>query len=299
MLSRLRPSWRLALGLGVVLIVGATSTCSNPTDDSENYLPVPTKGGDGGGGPVACGKCDCLKAGTWYRFNELSLTSLDGYTEHGLMNNLNDLWKADIAANQLNFFMEVKDVSDTEVTMRVVNGARLADKEELCLLDYTSVLVVHPRNGCCLGASKTTAMNVYAGTDANPKNCAPSLPVKHAIPVGNAVLDTVVLNDAVDGCDEVSGTVLSGTLAVESLENICTCLSGVAEKCGTPDPSFVDGKELGCAGCNSNFFNLMTFLKVYPPKLGFNCSSADGKPAACLTAHFSGLKIDAPPPDCQ
>ena len=296
--SRPRPSWRLALFVGFGALVAGVATCSNPTDDSENVLPMPAAAGDGHAGPASCGKCDCMKVGVWYRFDQLALTSIDGHTEHGLMNNLNDLWKADIAANQLNFYMEVKAVSDTEVTMRVVNGARIANGTEICLLDYTAVEVIHPRDGCCLGASKTTAMNVYAGTDLQPKNCAPSLPVKHAIPVGTAVLDTLVFPDAVDGCNEVTGAVLSGSLPVASLEKICTCLSGTAEDCGDLDPGFTDGKAVGCAGCSSKYFNLMTLLSVFKPKLSFECTSADGKPAACLTARFSGVKIDAPPNSC-
>lgn len=297
---RLRHSSRLPLIVVACLLSLTLATCSNPTDDSANVLPS-SKGATDGGGDSGCGQCDCLKVGTWYRFKELVLTSIDGYKDHAITQVLNPFWQTDIDNDELNFFMEVQKVSATEVTMRVVNGARVANGEDVCLLPYTAVEVIHPRQGCCLGASKPTGMNVYAGTDANPKNCAPYLPVKHAIPVRNAILDTKVIPDAVDGCTEVTGTLISGALGIAALKETCTCLNPnkPAEACETLSANFDDGKDPGCGGCSSKYQNLWSLLTKFKPALTFSCQTPDGEPAACLSARFSGVKIDAPPPDCK
>ncbi len=300
MSSRQRPARGVALTALFALLCAAAVMCSNPTDDSVNKLPEPVITGDGGGGGGDCGACDCIKVGDWYRFTELQLVTIDNMEGHAITQVLNPIWQADIDKDQLNFYMEVKAVSATEAVMRVVNGARVANATEVCLLEYTSVEVIHPRKGCCLNASKPTSMNVYAGTNLNPKNCAPSLPVPHAIPVRKAVLETRLMPDAVDGCSEVSGTVLAGSLARSALAKICTCL-GVgqdAEKCGLPDPAYDDGKELGCNGCSKNYLNLLSLMVPFKPTLPFGCTAEDDSPAACLTARFAGARIDAPPKAC-
>jgi len=281
-------------------LCAAAATCASPVDDTPNKLPEPVVKADGNAN-TDCGTCDCLKEGIWYRFTSLELTSIDDHENHLITQVLNPLWEADIKGGELNFFMEVQKVSASEVTVRVVNGARIAGGDELCLLPYTGVEMIHPRNGCCLGDSKKTAMNVYAGTHVNPKNCAPSLPVKHAIPVRNAVLQARLQPDAVDGCSEVSGTVVSGSLSVASLQKTCTCLNPgkKAEACGDLEPDFKDeGKDPGCAGCSKKYQNLFSLLTKFPPKLTFKCTDPEGKPAACLTARYTGVRVDAAPKPC-
>jgi len=300
MSSRIRPSARAITAAAFALLCGAVATCSNPTDDTPNKLPDPVGAQGDGGGDATCGTCDCLKPGTWYRYTELQLTSIDYHEDHVITQVLNPLRQADIDGGELDFFMEVQKVSASEVVVRVVNGARIANGTEICLLEYTGVEVVHPRQGCCLGASKETGMNVYAGTHVNPKNCAPNLPVKHVIPVRKAVLDTKVMPDGVDGCSEVTGTLISGSLAVAALEKTCTCLNPgkQAEACGDLDASFDDGKKPGCGGCSDKYQNLMSLLTKFNPKLTFECTAPDGSPAACLSARFKGVRIDSPPKPC-
>ncbi len=297
-----RPSAFTALILLVMMSLAVG--CENEVDTSENLLPhtagdtggsddvKDTTGGDTGG-KIAC---SCLKKGMWYRFNKLKITEIDlGF--HPVMITLNALWATDIKNYELNFYAEVLDVSDTQVTIRVVNGARkVGSKDETCVMMSTEATVTHPRSGCALQKSAKAAMNVYAGTPAHPKNCTDKLPVHHAIPVRNAIMQVDVSSD----CSELkAGKVLDGSFSADALQKTCTCLTTgatLAEKCGEPDPKYVD-KE-GCSGCNKNFSNLKTLLEGFG-KLDYKCKSPSGGPAACLKAEFAAKRIDKAPPNCN
>lgn len=286
--------------LVVALALGAVGGCENKVDDTPNNLP---QSSDAKVEEVSaeCAGCDCLKADTWYRFTTLELVSLDGDPKHSVIAVLNGLWASDIKNKELNFYMHIQEVSATEVKTEIVNGAREANGTEVCLLDYTRTPVVHPRAGCCLKDSGLAGMNVYAGTPIHPKNCAPTLDVPNAIPVRQSILQAMITDNAADGCTTIDGKVTQGVLSLASLKKTCTCLNPgqPAEKCEELIPSYDDGKDPGCGGCNSKFQNLHSLLSKFKPPLSFSCKDADGGPATCLTARYDAVRIDAPPPLCK
>ena len=186
---------------GWLACLAVVAACSNPTDHKQNLLP----GGDAGGSDVALagdasatgGNCDCLAPGQWFRFDTLQLESLNG-EPHPITVLLNPLWQTDIDLHELNFYAEVTAVTADGVDIRVVNGARVGTKGDTCMLEYTSTHVHFPRKGCQLLLSDPAEMNVYAGTQATPKNCsvAPYPAVKHVIPIKKARLRL----DMAEGC---------------------------------------------------------------------------------------------------
>ncbi len=283
-----------AVGLvGLALAAGGLTGCemSDPPATRNNLndgASAAVDTADTGGG-----ECGCLKPGLWFRFEKLTLDSID-LGKHNVQLALNPLWKKDIETFELNFYAHVKAVTATEVTIEIVNGARVAGSTDVCLLPYTKVEVVNPRKGCALDKSAPTAMNVYAGTPANPKNCAPKNEVKHSIPVRGAVLEAVVNAD----CTRMDqGIVSAGHLPKAALDITCTCLATgnqTSETCGVPEAGYVDGK--GCDGCNSKFQNLNTLLNNFGT-LEYKCKEG-GLPAACLTASFWGGIVAGPPPVC-
>lgn len=267
--------------------------CENKTDDTANNLN--TGASDSAGDDVAAGACDCLKADLWFRFDKLTLDTID-LAKHNVQIALNPLWKKDIDAFELNFYVHVVAATATEVSLEIINGARVAGTtDQVCLLPYTKVNVTMPRDGCALQPSAPTAMNVYAGTPANPKNCAPVNEVKHSIPVRGAVLQALLSAD----CARIDdGLVSAGHLPASALDVTCTCLTTgnqKAEECGVPDASFVSDNK--CDGCNKKFQNLNTLLNTFGA-LEYKCKEGEEK-AACLTASFAGGRIDAPPPVCD
>ena len=52
----------------------------------------------------------------------------------------------------------------------------------------------------------------------------------------------------------------------------------------------------GCDGCNSKFQNFNTLLNTFG-KLSYLCKEG-GEKAACLTASFASVRVDAAPPVC-
>ncbi|MCB9739568.1 MAG: hypothetical protein H6747_09895 [Deltaproteobacteria bacterium] len=280
--------------LALALLAG----CENEVDSSPNNLNVGAA--DSGSQDVVAGECDCLQKGTAWRFDKLTLDSIDN-GPHNVQIALNPLWKKDIAGFELNFYAEVLEVSPTEVKIRIVNGARIVGSEkDVCLLPYTGVEVTFPREGCRLKPSAPAAMNVYAGTPANPKNCAPAIDVPHSIPVRGAVLEALIASD----CGRVDdGLVSAGHLPEPALAKTCTCLTTGnqnSESCGEPDQTFADPNKNadnpGCDGCNSKFQNLKTLLNNFG-ELKYECKEGNDK-AACLTASFAGAKVDALPAVC-
>ncbi|HAN32808.1 MAG TPA: hypothetical protein DCQ06_14535 [Myxococcales bacterium] len=263
----------------------------SPTDEQANSLFT---GKDAGEVETAgeTGSCDCVSVGDWYRFDAIQIDAIDN-GPHNVIIVLNPLWKQDVENLELNFYLQVTAVSGTEITFEVVNGARVdGSLDEVCLLPYTSATLVHPRDKCSFGESKPSAMNVYAGTETHKKNCAPTTEVPHSIAVRNAVLTAKMSAD----CSRiVEGKVVSGALGQAALEKTCTCVNPGkrAEECQALDATF-QGND--CDGCNSKYQNLKTLLQNFG-ELKWACEVA-GKPAACLEASFSAVKIDAAPPEC-
>lgn len=295
-MSRQLPRWiqlvALLLALsGCNIVTGEAAT--SPTDGTENKLNTGDTGQTAVDGGATGGECNCLKEGDWYRFDALSVVTLDN-GKHNVIPILNNLWKQDIIGKELNFFFQVQKVTATEVTVQVINGARVnGTKDQVCLLPYTAAQLTHPRAGCALKDSKPSSMNVYAGTEANKKNCAPALKVPHAIEVRNAIMRTEFSSD----CSKViKGEVVEGALAQASLEKTCTCVNPGqgAETCGEVDPSF---KGNDCDGCNSKYQNLKTLLQNFG-ELAWKCE-VDGKPAACLVGKYTAVRIDKAPDLCK
>ena len=263
---------------------------AGPADDVGLASDVSSTGADTGVAPIPC---DCLKEGDWYRFDKLKIESLDGAL-HNVMFALNPLWKQDVEGLELNFYFQIIKVGATEVTINVVNGARVdGTTDQTCLLPYTSAQLIHPRSGCTLDNSVESAMNVYAGTQSNKKNCAPKNAVPHAIEVRKAILNGTFSTD----CSKIlTGKVVSGSLSQASLEQTCTCVNPgkSAEECGVLDPAF---KGNSCDGCNEKYQNLKTLLENFG-ELQWKCV-VDGKPAVCLEASFSAVRLDKAPDICK
>lgn len=300
----------LLAGLALSSLIG----CENKQDASANVIPViDARIADDSVADVAADvtgvadatdagavtPCDCLQVGQWFRFTELKLLTLDGGA-HPVIGTLNNLWKTDIGHFELNFYFEVAEVSDSHVKFRVVNGARIDDKGNTCLLDAnssldTTVMMEHPRQGCHLKPSTNAAINVYAGTPTNAKNCAPALPIKHAIPVRGAALECNVAPD----CSALNdGMVLSGNFSKAALGKICTCITlgdQNADTCGVLDPKYASSE---CAGCNDKYQSLSALLDAFG-ELKYECTGDDGGPAVCLTASYHGVRIPTPPPSCK
>lgn len=293
---------------------GLGAGCANATDSTLNKLPssprvdvvtdsrvdgLTDSGADGLGdtkpdtGPV--GTCDCASVGDWYRFTTLAIDTLAG-EENVLQSILNGLWADDIAAYSLNILIEVTAVTETEVRLRAVSGARVGEpgSSEVCVLPGTEFEVIHPRSGCALKASQPTGINVFAGSTSKIKNCAPGLSPIHAIPARDLVLEATVSND----CSTITGgKVLSGVLTESALGSVCSCLKSVLEECSAIDPGYV-AKNGTCGGCNSDFQDLKGLLTTAGGIKSFDCQSASGEPAICLSAHFEAKRMESSPSPC-
>lgn len=278
--------------LAALALLGA---CSNPVDISENKLPyqseLDTAGADS---DASNGGCGCLAVGQWYRFDALALTSLDD-GDHPVIETLNGLWGADIAANQLNVMFEVTAVSDAEVTVLGTVGARVDGTQDICVIESSAQTFVFPREGCHLKPSAPASINVYAGTETYPKNCSTTLPVKHAIPVDGAVL----AGDLDDTCSTISnGKVPTGVLGQADLGKICTCLllpGKPAEDCGALDASYDPGGA--CQGCSDKYQSLSDLLTAFG-EVSWSCTTTTGAPATCVTADYSAVRLPAAPAAC-
>jgi hypothetical protein len=283
---------RLLGSLCTALLLGP-GACANPVDETPNRLPsidVPdTADNDSPSSDASDGGCECLAVGQWYRFDSLSLLTIDG-GDHPVLPTLNELWSADIKGNELNILLEIEAVSDAEVTARVVNGARIDGATDYCELSETAVTLVFPREGCKLLTSAESAFNVYAGTKTYPKSCSTTLPVKHAIPVSRARLEGTIKND----CSAITaGRVPGGGLAQSALDQLCTCLllpGQLAETCEALDASYA---EAPCIGCNANYSSLGQLLTAFGD-VGWTCQTEAGTPAACITADYSATAVPAP-----
>lgn len=298
------------------LAAAAITACENKTDSAPNKLPggdattaVDTSSGDvaslPGDASASGGGCDCLAKGQWFRFNTLQIKSLDG-KQHLVIGALNPIWQSDIDKHELNFFLEVQDVTEKTLVFRIVNAARTDKAGSMCLMGATSSVITMERNGCALQNKEAAGLNVYAGTVANPKNCTTGLAVPHSIPVRKAFFKADIAPD----CSAVlNGLLMEGSIAKDALDSTCTCLKtggAPAEECGVPDKAFAgynsDKNEKGkppvfctecCKGCNSNFTNLNELLDSFGP-LDYTCQDDKGGKAVCLSATFAAKKADMP-----
>ncbi len=308
--------WVGCVAAGLVLLAGLG--CQKSTEElrqtyDANTLPEVAVAKDTAALPADASAtavaCDCLAKGMWFRFDTLKIKSLDG-GPHLVINTLNPLWQNDIKKKELNFFLEVQDVTATEVKLRILNAARTDKTGNLCLLPVTESVVTMLRTGCKLKNALPTGLNVYAGTPANPKNCTTGLAVPHAIPVRNAFFEATVAPT----CDAVTdGLLFEGAIGRAALDGTCTCLlmgDQMAEDCGVADPKFAgypSGKnEAGqpakfctecCKGCSDKYSNLNELLDSFGP-LKYGCKDEKGEQAVCLSATFSALPAQ-PPANCK
>ena len=248
---------------------------------------------------TSCGPCpDCPQIGTWYRFDELQVTALDGDESHPIINTLNMIWTGDIERNQLNILFEVVDKNENEIRISALNAAFLStEKDDFCLLPETKIEFVFNRdqvNGCGFTNPTPSGINIYAGSQEIPKNCAPNLELPHSIPVRNTILEGSFSRS----CDRIkSGNVVSAAIPKTQLGNICTCLAPQLESCKGPNPNYEGNLKGECVGCESSYLmSLESQLGSFQP-LKFECE-ANGDPAVCLSATFSAQRLAMTPDIC-
>lgn len=295
--------------------------CSFDVDETANLLPEPrpvqpdmapapdaaAMTGDGAADadpPDACvpavGACDCIQVGDWYRFTRLEPTSLGGDARHPLVLTLRNLWARDIERYELNVIFVVTAVEGDRISLRVMNAARgELGTGEICRLPETAVdldFVRDPCDPCRVRMERPQRINIYAGTPAIPRNCAPRLDVLHAIPVTDIQLEAQIAPD----CSSLTeGYAENAGIPARALPEICTCpgTSGPAEMCGDIDPGFDDG---ACNGCNENYQNLQNLMVALNGgrPMPTDCGEA-GDPAVCIDAAFDGERWPAgEPPLC-
>lgn len=314
------PSTTRAL-LSLVLACCCATACSNELDSTANLFPLNTSADtsviddtqattSADADPDAPDACDCLQVGQWFRFDTLAVAALDDQKRHPIINVLNALWAADIAHLELNVWMEVAAVDGNQVTLRAVNAARLnADISQACLLPYTAIEMVFERQGCAMTMPTAASLNIYAGSESIPKNCGPTLGVKHTIPVSNV---QITMNLAEECTKFTDGFVDNAALSETELGNICTCSTSPDQyaeaccanhdpanpdpNCPAVDPAYADPKGR-CNGCGEKFNNLFDLLDQFGA-LSFKCTAPDGGRAACLDAKFTAMRIDQAPDVC-
>lgn len=277
----------------ILLMLGPAAclaACDNPVDNSVNELPYLSEQEtvEDVVQEVVIGECECLAVGQTFRFDALAVASING-EDNTVIGILNTIWATDIESLELDILVDITAVSDTEVTARVYNGARVDGTQTICAFEDSAVAIVFPRDGCELKASSASDFNVYGGTEDFPKTCAPALSVKHVIPVVDAQLAGIVASD----CSGISnGTVPAGALRQADTSRVCTCLASTAEGCGTHDPEYASA-ENKCVGCNANYQPLDTLLNTFQVDPDA-CTTSGGDPAACLTATWSAVTFAKP-----
>lgn len=301
------------LALALVAMAGG---CDFPIDETLNRFPdvgrldadladaTPDRGPATDGGPevdAMVETCDCIAVGEWYRFTSLFPTSLGGDTRHPLVFTLKNLWAKDIERFELNVLFQVTAVEGDRLTVTALNAARgELGTGEVCNLPETAVdlfFVRDPVDPCIVRMERPQKIHIYAGTPELPRNCAPTLPVRHAIPVSRIQLEARISPDC---ATLTEGKAIGAGIPEPDLANICTCpgVSGPVEDCEPIDPGFVGG---GCDGCNANFQNLralMIALNGGRP-IDPQCPDEDGVPGVCIDASFTAARFDMNPPVCE
>ena len=284
--------------------------CSNDVDNTPNKLPY-ADAGPGAQGDGSAGVCGCMKKGQVFRFDSLQIVAIDRNENAGVIPQLNPIWLADITRHELNFFLELEDVKEDEVTLNIINGARTDGQGDTCAVASTKSTVRLLRNGCEFTnfepadggytfTADPAALNVYAGTPANPKNCAPVLAPPNVIALRNAAFRGRMS----ETCDEITdGTLAEGSIPKTTVEGTCTCLllgDHMAEECSVPDPTFkregTPNDINACAGCNKNYQSLNSLLITFNSgkPLEYLCKDEKGYPAVCLSATFHALTSQMP-----
>ncbi|MCA9537646.1 MAG: hypothetical protein KC620_02085 [Myxococcales bacterium] len=304
----------LSAGVGAVVALLITIGCAFDIDETANVLPeasapdvaavdaAPDLGdgvdmGDLGPPSPACD--DCVQPGDWFRFSRLAVTKLAGSTT-GIVNVLNPLWAGDISRYDLNVLIEVVRVEGRQLELRVVNAARTdtCGGQGICVLPETEVTMLMDRahaDRCRITTAEASSINVYAGNETNPKNCAPALDIPHTIPVRRVQISARMSED----CSRIGdGMVIEAAIPFDELGRICTCSNpSCAEDCGPPDDAFVGAS---CDGCNANFRNLRDLMNIFAGgALSADCPLDDGSPGVCLDAVFDADRLPGPPPTCD
>lgn len=293
-----RPRAARALPLALALMAAG---CAFDIDESPNLLPAPATDDMSVAPDAGSSACDCLAVGDWFRFTTLYPSSLGGNPRHPLVGTLKNLWARDIARYELNVIFVITAVSQERLSLRVLNGARgELGSGEICQLPETAVdleFLRDPEDPCQVRMERPQSINIYAGSPAIPRNCAPALPVRHTIPVSGIQLQATISPD----CSELSeGFAQNAGIPAAALPQICTCpgLSAEVEACGDIDPAFSNG---ACDGCNANFqnlWNLMVALNRGEP-MPTDCPGEDGEPGVCIDAVFNGAAWPGgEPPEC-
>ncbi len=188
--------------------------------------------------------CDCLAAepdrsagllGRAYRFTDMHIEE-----PYALAQLLNGIWAHDMDRDILNVLFSVQQAlpSETgypfrEMSIVAASGWRSPEQlwldegqeaEEYCLQKSTeSSMVMEPERECGGTCQVTTrgagSINFYAGSQAQPLNCAPDLAVPHAIPITQL--------EARFYLDETCSTLVEGRMSAclerYAVERICMC----------------------------------------------------------------------------
>ena len=286
----------------ILFVVMALATgCENELDETPNVLPsndmmvvdAAPPPPDGG---ATC--TDCVAVGTWYRFNKLTVDSLDG-EQHPVISILNPAWDRDVQGFELNILFEVTAIDEGSVTLRAINGARVGE-DEICTIPATAVelaMIFGTDDGPChLASAEAASINIYAGTPEFTKNCAPNRAVPNSIPVEQVRLTAELSPD----CTRIlGGKVLEAGIPADAMDEVCTCaagLAGSADACGALDPEHMN-MDGSCLGCNAQYQSLGQLVSMFG-ELNKGCLTADGDPAICLEASFEAVQLEASPPEC-
>jgi len=276
----------------VLFCVGTLTGCSNELDDSKNIFPEDIVEEVAQGGESCSG---CPEVGQMYRFDTLIVDKLDNQ-ENPVTDVLNPVWAKDIELYELNIIFEVVEVTDTALNFRAVNAARVGFEGEMCLMGNTAIDMKMNRSGCEIQSSEAAGMNIYSGSETNPKNCVPGHSI-NAIAVQGVELAASLSED----CGNIiNGNIVKAYLPKDFLDRTCSCIttgSDQSDACLMPDPTYEDKS---CGGCNDGFVALNTYLKAFSPggKLDYLCENEDGQPAVCLGGSFSLTRLDAPIEEC-
>lgn len=268
---------------------GPAASDTGPGQDQGGPVDLgPAIDGDVGQPPMPT----CPAVGDWYRFTSLVASAFDDNPAHPAIGALNGVWASNIAARELNIFFEVVEVTRTEVLFRAISGARPdAGDASWCLLADSAIDITMQRSGDRLTMTDSAGINIYAGTETIPQNCAWGLDVCHAIPVREAVLAATFSGECalIEG-----GEILQASIRRSAMASICTCLSSV-EQCGALDPDYAE--RAGCEGCSPNFYRLDELLNSFGNLEG-RCPLEDGEPGICVTGSFAAERLDVVPQVC-
>ncbi len=295
----------------VALVALLAGGCAFDIDETPNSFPDPpvpdvtppmpdASEGDGDVGAMPVETCDCLQVGDWYRFTSLAPTALADQPRHPLVLTLQNLWARDIERYELNVLFQVTAIDGDRITVQALNAARgELGSGEICMLPETLEELYFVRDAddpCTVRMERPQQINIYAGTPEIPRNCAPTLEKRHAIPVTNIQLVAKMSPD----CSELlDGRAEGAGIPEPALPLICTCpgISGPAENCDPIDAEFENGS---CDGCNPNFqnlYDLMVTLSRGMP-LPAECPDADGVPGVCIDAAFTAERWLGETPEC-